>query len=356
MALLVLVVVAEDENDDVKLANAIVDWVRAEGGYFSSKLEIGRASPVGVFASQDIQAQEQLFIIPHSCFIALWDTAAPVDANDEEDEAYNENLCHLAQKLAEELELGKDSVYAPYVDYVKNQKQGQIPATWSDEGKQVLRQILADESRDVVDWIEMYQKGCNVDKHMLALTSSRGYDTAFIPIWDLVNHHNGKGRNVVNDPIYDHDALKVRASKDIQKGEEVFTSYNDAVDFRMWKSFCTVEILKDLGFVEPYPTRWIFEDEAEIWFEIDKGDDDELEIEWDTGKDGYGVPDEEGISFLKDGLKRLQAFDSKEQGQVPEYEWNIILQYHEAATTAISKAIQAAIVYNEEAEGGKEEL
>lgn len=349
----VSIVVAAQENDDVKLANAIVDWVRREGGYFSHKLKIGRlnddpSNPLGVFCSQDIQAKERLLEVPHSCFISLWDEAESVE-DDDEDEAFYHNVCHLAQKLALELKLGKDSYYEPFIEYVKHQRQGQIPATWSDEGKQVLGQVLFKGS-DVVDWMKLHFDDCNVEDHVLALTVQRGYDTALIPVWDLFNHRNGDGLNTENDPMYDHDALKVRASRDLKKGEEVFATYNeceDCIDTRWY--WGTPEILRDFGFVESFPQRWIFED-YEIWFEIDEDDNGELDIEWDIGEDGYGVPDEEGIAFMKKELKRLQEIDMKEQGKVPEYEWNSIKQYHEAAMTAISKAIESAVAYesNEE--------
>jgi hypothetical protein len=356
LLLLAVTLAVAEEQEDEKLANALVDWIRNEGGYFSPSLKIGRLhddplNPLGLFASQDIEPHESLLIVPHSTFISLWDEAAEDDDDDDSDEAYVQNVCRLAQKLDVELKIGNDSDYKPFVEYIQNQKQGQIPATWSEEGKQALGQVLPEDS-DVIDWTKRYFADCNVDEAVLALTVQRGYDTALIPVWDLVNHRNGNALNTENDPMYSNDALQVRASKNIRKGEEIFATYNECVDCRETSWYWgTPEILRDFGFVEGFPQRWIYlNQDPEILFEIDQNDDGELEVEWDIEEDGYGVPDDEGIAFLQSELKRLQELHLDERGSVPQHEWNTIIQYHKACITAISEAVKSAVEYHQEEE------
>jgi len=339
---LLLAIDAVAVDDDVKLANAIVDWVRQKGGFFSDKLEIRRmdpkdpSSPLGVFASLNIEPHEPLVNVPHSCFIGIW--------KDTDKEGGDYGVCRLSKKLAKELELGNESDYAPYIQYVKAQKEGQIPAMWSEAGKEVLRKVLTPGS-DGVDWVERpYFKNCDVDNHVLAVTIQRGYDTALIPLWDMFNHWNGHV-NVEHGGMYENDGLKARATTNIQKGEEVYATYNECVDCgQTWWYWGTPEILRDFGFVEAPRQRWIF-GEQDIWFEIDVNEDSgELQVEWYKEDDYYERPDEEGLAFLKEELTRLQQVTLAEKPkEVPVHEWNTIVQFHKAATVAVSLATESAM-------------
>lgn len=356
------------------LADAVVDWVVSKGGYFSEKIVIrgmdpqDPSSPLGVFAVADINPKETLFEIPHSCYIALWDDAVEVDDHDpEEAEHYWENICLLSRKLANEINLGQNSSYAPFIDYVRAQKHGQLPATWSKAGKDALRSLLPSGS-DVVDWIEKYFKGTCIDEndefqeHIVATTVQRCYDTALIPVWDMVNHWNGRN-NTENGSVFAGDKLQVRASTLIRKGEEVYTSYDECADCgEQMYYWGTPEILRDFGFVESPAQKWVFYDEG-IWFMLApsdySNDSSELEVIWDTEEvpESYdsddlpdGIPDTDGINFMRGELKRLNdvaKFELEEQGSIPKYEWDTIMQYYTAATLALSKAIDAAVVFRD---------
>ena len=148
---------------------------------------------MGVFAKSDIAAKESLFQIPKECYIQIFEEA--VDPyEEEEDNAINEkhhdNVCKLAHKLMDEMKLGEKSEYAPYIAYLKTQKRGQLPANWSQAGKDALRKIAVPGSQ-IVDWIDLNfkQSGCIGDdpfeEHMVEMTVQRGFDTALIPIWDM---------------------------------------------------------------------------------------------------------------------------------------------------------------------------
>ena len=130
------------ENIDFGLA----DWVNSmEGGYFNPKQEIRRDNPsdpqsiVGVFARERIEEGELLNRVPWEAIIMPEDDYEPVD-DELEEEA--ELSCAAARKLAKEMRLGKDSRYAPYILYLLNQPHGQIPSSWSAEGRQLLQTVL----------------------------------------------------------------------------------------------------------------------------------------------------------------------------------------------------------------------
>ena len=167
--------------------------------------------------------------------------------------------------------------------------------------------------------------------------------------------------------------MKLRAAQPIKAGEEIFASYDKCLDClgidNIWG---TPEILKDFGFVERYPHRWVWFDEPHIWFEIvekqkkndddddDDDDDDESslqvnfyqsaehddgEVEEDYDYYEYGIPDTNQIQFLQMEVNRLIDVGKKyllDQGDVPDYEWQTINEFHKSAITDISLAIQEA--------------
>ena len=356
--------------------DAIIDWVRSRGGFFSDKIEIRRAEPddpnshLGVFATKNISAKERLLEVPKSCFIALGGDEVLTASTDDDDGFYWKNVCSLSKKLMKEMELGADSDYAPYIAYVNAQKTGQIPATWSNAGKDLLRTVL-DEGRNLaygnnflppknmVDWIDIHlkQAGCidaedPFQEHAAAITVQRGYDTALIPIWDMFNHDNNL-LNTENDSMNEEFGLRVRAAEEIDEGEEIFATYNQCVDCEGISDWWgTPEILRDFGFVERYPQQWVFlgSDDMYIWFTMEKpesGSGEPVAYFWQHGKpDEEGRPNEGNILFLREQLGRLKKVSTvelKERGGVPENEWNIILQFHHAATAAISGVLKAAL-------------
>lgn len=363
--LLICAVHSVVSKDSLELANTIVDWVREKGGFFSDKLEIRHidprdsTSPLGVFAREDIDEFESLLNVPHACYIGLWDEALDGERTGEEEidgepDNHYDNVCNLSRKLANELKLGNESEYAPYLNYVRIQREGQLPATWSEVGKDLLRSI--EPSGYLVDWMDLDyhdNEKCirsTYDRHMLALTVQRGYDTTFIPLWDMINHRNGHV-NTESDPMYDNGELRVRASTKIPKGQEIYASYDECDECQdASRYFGTPEILSEFGFVEQYRQRWVVNSQR-LWWQLDFNDDGDLVVEWDTAEDGYGIPGKDGVDFLKRELSRLQKLDLKERPvNLPVHEYDTILQYHQAFVIAVSKAVESAEAHLEEDE------
>ena len=283
-----------------------------------------------------------------------------LEAMDDSMQALYDNLCLLAK----EMRLGDESVYAPYVKYLNKQSRNQIPAVWSKKAKDMLRDLLPEDSNGV-DWItDNFHKcsGVNLndpfDEHVVALTKQRSFDSAMIPLYDMVNHDNGQ-INTENTSLSSKSGIKVRASQPIKAGEEIFASYDKCLDCSDVSYYWgTPEILRDFGFVERYPRRFVEYDE-DIWFELWEGPGRELEVRWDDyglgdeemryyQSHGYltGSPSEEGIAYMKKELQRIGALPPSEMSDcptnVPANECRTILQYKEAVTEAYTLAIAEA--------------
>jgi len=350
----------DNDSNTKAIHNDLISWVRSRGGSFSDKIEIRRVDPtdltsyMGVFVREPIEAKESLFAIPRDCYIDVFDTAAEMDQNDENVEAaYHENLCSLATKLMKEMKLGKESEYAPYLAYLDTQKPGQLPANWSKEGKDLLRRVAIPGS-PIVDWIDWYFKGekrdcignkshgeskISFEEHMVEMTVQRCFDTALIPIWDMVNHDNGK-INTENDSMHEADGLRVRAARSLEPGEEVFASYDKCLDCQGLEEYWgTPEILKDFGFVENYPHRWVFSDQ-EIWIQVYE----DYEFDAYFGDDETKItPGERQLEFLTKELARLEDVEESflvNKGNIPNREWETISRFHSVAVDDLTSVVE----------------
>jgi len=308
-------------------------------------------SPLGVFARQDLAVGERALEIPHTVYMSLTKNVEK-EYSGENDEWFWNNMCNLSKKVAKENKKGKRSRFPPYVAYLKSQGRGQIPATWSKLGKEKLRAVVTPGS-DVVDWMDLYFHGTACDPSILkndpdgtsalALVIQRGFDNSLIPIWDMVNHHNGR-INTENDSIFQGDKLNVRISKNVNAGSEIFASYDMCTDCRDVQDYWgTPEILRDFGFVEDYPQRWVYGDD--IWFVVDWKDEEELEVYWDEEEENNGLPNEKGMEFLRKEFQRLERVGASElvdgPGAIPQHEWDTIVKFHEASLEAVWLAIDS---------------
>lgn len=123
-----------------------------------------------------------------------------------------------------------------------------------------------------------------LDRHFMALVVQRGFDEALIPIYDMVNHNRGKVNTVTRPSVTSEDGFGMYATRDILAGEELFFAYHDCkfslfiLQFEKKNNhnhtsniffplvapdsgtvpeyWGTPEILRDFGFVEPYPHRF----------------------------------------------------------------------------------------------------
>lgn len=131
------------------LDNGIFDWVRKGGGIYHPAQEFRKEGPVaGVFATEDIPKGTLLTKIPWKLMIPSHDP----------NESGVQLPCGLVDRFKRELELGSESRFAPYVEYVKGLSQNSIPTMWSDTGKQLVREIVGENNElpplDPLKWME----------------------------------------------------------------------------------------------------------------------------------------------------------------------------------------------------------
>lgn len=369
------------KSPEEEIADGVIAWVREKGGYWNDKVEIRRVvvsdevSYLGVFAAQDLQANEKVMNIPRDCYIdVLNEEDAPrLFTEDESFRNYYTNVCMLSRKVQRELDLDEKSDYAPYIAYLKHQGHGQLPATWSQEGKELLRTVLSPQQRDVVDWIDMYytkdsdetiqclpDNHSPEDQHILAMTVQRCYDTALIPLWDMVNHDNGR-INTNSTSIYSDEGVTIFASENIAAGAEILATYDKCLDCMDISDYWgTPEILRDFGFVERNAQRWVFE-EHELWFELYEQQNGSKALYWDDNEiygdisDSsdpivWGAPQTSGnkTDFLVGELDRLLKVDIPAAARVPSFERSTVVQFREAAINALSLALESVGVQQQQ--------
>lgn len=343
---------AEDQvGDNVR---ALVQWVKdAPTGFVHDDIEIRRydpedySSPFATFATRFIPAKTNLLVIPREHLITA---------------EGSEDQCVTVKNLVRELRLGNESKYAPYINYLLDQPTGQLPNSWTEEGQDLLDKILVDKHEDAQflppegpfgytfkeECDEEYSDELTEDAYLIVI--QRSWDDVMIPLYDMLSHRNGKWLNTESDSVhYNTNDVTVRASRDIQAGEEIYTSYNFCTDCGSRDGdFGTPEILRDYGFVEQYPQRWIFHQFESVAFELD-----EIEHKNELGESYVAMqvtwlfdePSDEGIEFLEGELVRLEDVsraDFQEKLNVPANEEKLCRQFLDALINAIIHAIESA--------------
>lgn len=358
----------------------LINWFSKVGGRLNRKIDIRRAdpsdpmSPFGMFAMEDIYGKELIISVRR-------ETLLTADGLDKGRKLIDSALpCETAFKLIEEMEKGNSSEFSGYVNFLKKQKTS-LPSAWSDAGKELLNEVIDELPPDDAttwiekEWYEECQGPKGSDKENVALMLiSRGWDYVMIPMYDVMNHRNGNYYNTYSDKISDtsKDVIQVRAQRRIMKGEQVFTSYNMCDDCDARKvNYGTPEILRDYGFVEEYPQRWIFDDilqfeirdSSTIWEEEETSvkrlkppKNNDLELVW-LGNATLGAEDKE---FLEVELERLSALAENKfenaKASIPKEELDVIVRYHGALTNALQMAVDSMPDFEESAVEVNEEL
>ena len=221
-----VLVTAEHAPEVKELVNWFVDQ---PGTVFNPKQEIRRENPddpsstIGVFATDDIREGEFLLSVP-------WDNIVHAGRTIDDPPPL---VCDTVRRLANEMRKGADSAYGPYVQYLRMQKVGQLPSAWSEPGQALLREVLSDElpPSEPTSWLtEDWREDCHgstdpLDESAAMLVVQRAEDDLMMPVYDMYSHRNGHYHNVRNNR---EEGVKfyLTASRDIDKGEQLYNSYN----------------------------------------------------------------------------------------------------------------------------------
>ncbi|CAJ1948599.1 unnamed protein product [Cylindrotheca closterium] len=347
----------ENQDDGTsKLVGELIDWMLAKGGSMDPRVEMRRWNPqdptsyFGAFVNAPVKKGELLLKIPGAIKIQVEDPSI------QDDWDYDEQVCQLSWMLKTEYELGDDSDYAPYINYLKAQPFGQIPAMWSNVGQHLLFEVQGDwsihdfetqgEGEDIVMWLwKSFEPNCmfrndTLNPFYIAMAVQRGYDIALIPVYDMLNHYNGDKVNSITRPsIYDKDGFGVYALRDLKAGEELFYSYHACPDCRdtidIWG---TPEMLRDFGFVEQYPHRFHLKKNGTIFVDEVVADDGSKSYVA-TCRDGE-CPRKEWVTEEMEYLQNVERKQiAKSKSFIPKYEYETIKQYHKALTVALDAVL-----------------
>jgi hypothetical protein len=351
----------------------MIEWLRSiPGGYLSSTVQIRRADPsnphsyFGIFASQDLEKDELIMNIPAEARLEIdskWDDYAY---------EYTDVLCDLAWTLREEFDLGPRSKHVHYVNYLKEQRRDIIPAVWSHAGKELLMDVQGGifmkdyeqetaDAEHMVNWIdEWFLESCLMDEegkegegdqcldpYFVAVVTQRGFDSMLAPVYDFMNNHNGKVNTINQRSIYHRNGFDIYASQPIAAGDELFFSYFNCPDCRSCSNcpitqsyWGTPEMLRDFGFVEPYPHHFYLGDHVSMIVREDKNDTS-LRIEFPDGK----FPNEAVVGEAKLEIERLAGINESillpANSTVTKHEYDTIIQYHKALMTAFTLMVEA---------------
>lgn len=368
LLLLLTVVAHAQEHGTSPEVKRLTEWLKSKGGILDPRVEIRRMNPqdpssyFGVFANVPIRQGEVILRVPDALKIKIQDDG------DGDDWAFSEMICELSWRLHDEYKKGHHSKYRPYIEYLKTQARGQIPAAWSDAGKELLVKVQGDlstvgpdddeeeeeegnsedEEEEVdeymVNWLEEYaEELCadgedTMDPHFIALAVQRGYDSVMIPVYDMINHSNDPLviNTIAKPPSYDDDEDHiVYALRDIQAGEELFYSYDRCPGcVESLEYWGTPELLRDFGFMEGYPHMFHLSKTMTIIVEEVKTEDGKL-AHVATCKDD-NCPEKGWIENKVQRLIQVEKLISEASSTVPEHELAIIKDFHKALFVAFT--------------------
>lgn len=342
---------------DEKHSAALISWLKESGGFFHPNLEMRRRDPsdptsyFGMYANAPIPEGEVMIRVPKSMIL---------DSGEDDPEFNSAMVCGTVRNLAEQLRLKDKSDYAPYVNYLlETQPAGQIPSGWTDQGKRLLERVLEGETDDdvilppyePVSWLNDWYSECDgskdpLEEYAALLVIQRSWDDLLIPVFDMMSHRNGDWWNTGSNHLHEGEPATVFARRDIEAGEEIYTTYNHCEDCgARYETYGTPEILREYGFVEQFPQSWIFND-IEVGFRIDQvydEDDEIVEHMYNITEWIFGEPDDleaQELQTRHDQIVRTkQGILSQRDTTVPDHEWNTIVAFVDAMELALTVAL-----------------
>jgi hypothetical protein len=246
------------------------------------------------------------------------------------------------------------------------QSPGVIPSGWSESAQSLLKRLLGDSEGDFdlqqlfggdpFFWLDEWHEDCDgsedpLDEFAALLVIQRSWDDILIPVMDMMSHRNGKWLNTKHSDVFDKKIeIELIAKRDIQKNEQIFTTYNrcESCGSRVYR-YGTPDILRDYGFVEQMPQSYFLYPSG-FGFRVDYKDYDEngqpigdvVVTEWiNSGPEADDIKMFNGIA--KQIKNKKQKFLNVRDEKVSDFEWNTINAYMDALEVAFEAAINSSI-------------
>ena len=255
----------EKEDDGTYKFDNLVAWVQQNGGRVNDHLGLtnhqhGNHQVVrGGVALQNIQSGSELLFLPWNIvFGTIHDTPTLPD-----------NKCDVLQSYASEVDAGRASFWYPYLA-LDTSLSSRVPSVWSDLAIAELQGLPPyGRTAGLTDW---YSSNCANDVPFSDLPSSsrqallaavtRAAGLRFLPVYDLLNHHNGM---LNTECLAVQEGVTLTTTTDIHKGDEIFNSYGGG------QVNTVAEMFRKYGFVDEWPQHHSWEQRDE---EGDVDDDD----------------------------------------------------------------------------------
>ena len=315
----------------------LVDWFRSEGGFFSEKISTTSVDKQtgevvrGVFAGTSLKKNEEIIIVPADMQFS------------------GRGMCGTTKRLVREYYNKDSSRFKPFLNYVFDSfEHHQLPQAWSEDGKKLFSILVGKELEPQNFGSNLFKYACG-DSHddeiyeiAWSIVVARGWNDVLVPVYDLVNHRNGRWKNIDQiNSFHDDEDVTVIATRDIEPGEPLHLSYNECNDLDclgIAYLYTLSSLVGDYGFVEQYPRRFTFKIFGDnLVFELDTSDDIEYELTW---LDHY--PSMTEINWLRGQLRRLENLeDPLNEGVVglPKHEKSLIQDYYIALKIGLEQAI-----------------
>ncbi|GBG31534.1 Histone-lysine N-methyltransferase setd3 [Hondaea fermentalgiana] len=238
----------------------LASWVREHDGRVDRRLSLqhdAASGTRGVVASADIEANTEILVVPWKLVIGGSGEASRLGTDDDD----AKRMCALIDAY-EHILATADPWYAPYVRMDGSMRGLPQPMLWSDAALEALQGLPPQDCKRHVQWYiriclsgERPQEDLQESQlHALVSFITRSSDRGLIPVYDLLNHHNGL-RNVAIDAR--EDSVAVVTLQKVTAGEQLYNSYGEG-----WSH----ELFRDYGFVEPWPQLWGIGDTLRYYF------------------------------------------------------------------------------------------
>ena len=234
---------SEEEEEDGYMK--LVEWMISHGGRVDSRMVIGEVDGIrGVVAVEDIAENTELLFCPWKLVIG--------SSSLEDQMSTEQDMCDVVQIMASEIRLGSNSVGYPYLDHIELPRLGSM---WGPEAVTELQGLSPSYELNRHNmWFSQTCDGGSIEDFDDATTQSlisfisRASAVGMIPIYDLLNHHNG----FKNAKLYPtKDGVQLRTVRRVDKDEQLYLSYGLKESSQMYR---------DYGFVEAWPRLWSWKD------------------------------------------------------------------------------------------------
>eukprot|EP00978_Attheya_sp_CCMP212_P026682 scaffold88272_cov57-Attheya_sp.AAC.6 len=254
----------EDHADDG--FSRLVAWMKLHGGRVDERIDVAEIHGIrGVVALDTIEDGAELLHCPWKLVIGSTGLPAHMQMQSSDD------MCQVVHDMAKEIRLSSQSLWWPYLEHIEIPR---LSAMWGPLALDELQGLSpSEDATRHFQWFSQYCAGNNnnnndnkEDQHatvagmdqedslMRSLVSfvSRASEVGMVPIYDLLNHHNGR-KNAKLSLTEEGVHLRVVGGSAIQKGQELFLSYGVKSAPVMYR---------DYGFVEEWPCCWNWKDVA----------------------------------------------------------------------------------------------